>query len=294
MSENKRAQVAKIPISAIVLTYNEEKNIEKCLDSVVNWADEIIVVDSFSNDNTLEIANKFTSKIYQNKYDGHPQQWQWTLDNVSSRNDWIFAIDADFIVTDSLWEDLQKKLESSKSTFSGFYIRHKQIFKGRPILHGGIYPNYWLRVFKKNEVWIDKDELVDVHFYVDGKTEKIEYDVEEINCKDDSISFWIQKQNSFARKHAIEEIKRREKTFESPDKISYFGNPNQRKLFLKSIWYKLPLYWRPFMYFFYRYFLRGGFLDGKEGFIYHFTQGFLYRMLVDINIDEILNQAKKI
>jgi glycosyltransferase involved in cell wall biosynthesis len=284
----------RISISAIILTYNEEKNIEKCLHSISSWADEIIVVDSFSTDNTLEIVKKFTNKIYQNRYDGHPQQWKWTLDNVQIHNDWIFAIDADFVVTCDLWRELSKRLFRADGDVSGFYVRHKEVFKGRPILHGGVYPSYWLRIFKKERVKIDENALVDVHFYVNGKTEKIEYDVEERNYKDDSIFFWIQKQNNFAKRQAVEELKRKDKLFRSPEQPSFFGSPVQKKLFLKSIWYKLPLYCRPFIYYFYRYFLRGGFLDGKEGFVYHFTQGFLYRMLVDINIDEILNQEKKL
>lgn len=102
----------RLPISAVILTHNEEKNIEKCLISISDWAHEIIIVDSFSTDRTLDIIKKHTDKVYQNKYDGHPQQWQWTLDNVSIQNDWIFAIDADFIVTKELWGKLAKRLHN--------------------------------------------------------------------------------------------------------------------------------------------------------------------------------------
>jgi glycosyltransferase involved in cell wall biosynthesis len=282
----------KLPISAIILTYNEELNIKKCLDSVLDWADEIIIVDSYSTDKTLEIAKLYTEKIYQNKYDGHPQQWQWTLKNVPIKNEWVFAIDADFIITEELWKEIAIKFAELNEEISGFYVRHKEVFKARPILHGGVYPSYWLRIFKKDKVRIDENELVDVHFYVNGRTENLEFDLIEQNYKDENIFFWIEKQNKFAKRHAIEEINRRDKMLNWPVKPNIFGSPGQRKLFFKNIYYKLPLYVRPFLYLFYRYILKLGFLDGKEGFIYHFTQGFFYRMLVDINIDEILSQRK--
>jgi glycosyltransferase involved in cell wall biosynthesis len=267
-----------LPITAIILTYNEERNLPKCLDSIAGRAAEIIVVDSFSTDATVRIANERADKVVQNAYEGHPQQWHWTLSNVAMSHEWIFAIDADFVVTDG--------------EVAGFYVRHMEIFRGRRISHGGVYPNHWLRIFRKSKVRIDLNERVDVHFYVEGRVDRIEFDVEEQNYKDDDIFFWIQKQNNFAKKHAVEELDRKNQAVAAPAPTRLFGTPDERKLFLKQVWYRLPLYVRPFIYFFYRYFLRLGFLDGKQGFVYHFTQGFLYRLLVDINIDEILRRSK--
>ncbi|MGZ5106119.1 MAG: glycosyltransferase family 2 protein [Usitatibacter sp.] len=280
---------APLPITAIVLTYNEERNLPKCLDSIAGRAGEIIVVDSFSTDATLQIARDHAAKVIQHEYAGHPQQWQWTLSNVSASHEWIFAIDADFVVTEGLWDDLAKKLAAGGA--DGFYVRHREIFRGRRISYGGVYPNHWLRIFRKDKVRIDLDERVDIHFYVDGRIDRIEFDVEEQNYKDDNIFFWIQKQNTFAKKHALEELDRKERNAALPVPPRFFGTPDQRKLRLKQVWYRLPLYLRPFIYFFYRYVLRLGFLDGKQGFVYHFTQGFLYRLLVDINIDEIRNAS---
>jgi len=138
---------------------------------------EIIIVDSFSMDKTLEIARKFTNTIYQHKYEGHPQQWQWILNNISIQNNWIFAIDADFIITKELLAEINKRFNCLDEEISGFYVRHKEVFKGRAILHGGIYPSYWMRIFRKDRVNIDINELVDVHFFVNGKTENLEFDI---------------------------------------------------------------------------------------------------------------------
>ncbi|MBA7603147.1 hypothetical protein ES703_10251 [subsurface metagenome] len=283
----------KVPISVIILTYNEEENIEKCLKSIYGWVNEVLIVDSYSTDKTLELAKKYIDKIYQHKFDGHTQQWQWALNNLPIKSDWIFALDADFIVTEELWKEVSRRFDNVNKEVVGFYVRRKEIFKGRAILHGGVYPNYRLIIFKKNQVRFDENELVDAHFYVGGKVEKLEFDVIEQNSKDNSIFFWIEKQNKYARRQAIEEIRRKNDKLDHPIKMSIFGTPDQRKLFLKNVWYRFPLYIRPFIYFFYRYILKLGILDGKEGFIYHFTQCFLYRMLVDINIDEILSYKKK-
>ena len=281
---------APLPVTAIVLTYNEERNLPKCLDSIAGCAAEIIVVDSYSSDATLEIAARYGAKIVQHPYEGHPQQWDWTLSNVDTAHEWVFAIDADFVVTRELWDDLRRRLSVPGPDVDGFYVRHREIFRGRRISHGGTYPSYWLRLFRRNRVKIDLGELVDIHFYVDGRSGRIEFDVEEQNYKDDDIFFWIGKQNAFARKHAREELARKAGKLSPVVRPDFFGTPDQRKLFLKSIWYRLPLYVRPFIYFFYRYVVRLGFLDGRQGFVYHFTQGFLYRLLVDINIEEILKE----
>lgn len=282
-----------LPITAVILTFNEEKNLPKCLESIVGHVAEIIVVDSFSVDATIQIAETYTQIIVQHEYGGHPQQWHWTLSNVAISYEWVFALDADFVVTQGIWDELGRKLSDKCDDVNGFYVRHREIFRGRRISYGGVYPNYWLRVFRKRKVKVDINELVDIHFYVDGKVDRIEFDVEEQNCKDDDIYFWIQKQNSFARRQAQEELERKRTPVAMLARPRLFGTPDQRKLFLKMIWYRLPLYVRPFIYFFYRYVLRFGFLDGREGFVYHFTQGFLYRLLVDINIEEILSKSKQ-
>lgn len=281
----------KIALSAIILCRNEQKNIENCLKSIKDLCNEIIIVDSFSRDSTLEIVKKYTNIVYQHNYESHPQQWIWILNNINTKNEWIFALDADFVVTEKLKHILRRIPFTSDHRVDGYYVRHKQIFRGRWIKYGGCYPAYWLRIFKRSKVKVDEEELVDVHFYIEGITEKLECDIIEDNKNEYNISFWIYKQNRFSSRYAREEIAYRKKGKIFLTKPNLFGMPNQRILFLKMIWYKLPLYLRPFLYFFYRYFIRLGFLDGKQGFIYHFLQGFWYRFLVDIKIDKIESGA---
>lgn len=280
-----------VPISVVVMTYNEEVNIERCLKSIVDWADDIYIVDSFSTDATEAICKQYTNRFFQNHYISHPVQWDWALNNLPFEHEWIFAVDADFVVTDALKMALSRLIPTLNTSVSGIYVRHRQIFRGRFLKRGTMYPRYWLRLFRRGTVFTDDSDLVDLHFYVKGDVVKVEYDVIEDNVKERNLEFWVSKQIRFAQRAAIEEIKRRESLDLSPVVPKLFGTPDQRTLWLKTKWYFFPLYWRAIFYFAYRYIIRLGFLDGKEGFLYHFTQALVYRLMVDARIEE-LNRDK--
>ena len=280
----------KLPISCIILTYNEEKNILKCLQSLYSWIGEIIIVDSFSQDKTIEIAKQFTDKIYQNPFTTHVEQWIWAFNNVELNYEWCLALDADQVVSCELKKELIELFKNLPEGIDGFYIKRRQIFRGRWIRFGGYYPKYLLRLFKIKKVFCDENELVDKHFYVKGKTAKLENDLIEENLKENDISFWLKKHINYVELLVKEELiyKKNKKRLVKP---SLFGSPEERIFWLKDIYYHLPLYIRAFLYFFYRYILLLGFLDGKEGFLFHFLQGLWYRLIVDIKIEE-LNRAK--
>jgi glycosyltransferase involved in cell wall biosynthesis len=274
-------------ISVVVTTFNEEVNLDQCLKTVTGWAKEIFVVDSFSNDRTEEIARRYTRQFVQHQYENHPAQWDWALKHLPLTTGWVFALDADFRVTEELKQALSTTIPTLRETTTGIYVRHRQLFRGRFIRNGTMYPRYWLRLFRPGSVFIDKSDLVDLHFYVNGKTMNIEHDIIEDNLKERNLSFWITKQVHFAERAAVEEVGRRRSGEAAPVRPSLLGTPDQRTLWLKSHWYYLPLYWRSVAYFLYRYFIRLGFLDGREGFLYHFTQALLYRIMVDARIEEL-------
>lgn len=280
--------IQKLPVSVVVLAYNEESNLERCLQSVRGHAGEIVVVDSFSTDGTLDIARRYTEKIHQHLYQGHPQQWQWTLSHVPFDFDWILAVDADFLVTPALWHAIGEALLDNDAGINGYFVRHRQIFRGRFLRHGALYPRYWLRLFRHRAVRVDLAELVDVHFYVQPPVGRLEHDVIEDNVKDRDLAFWIRKQLRFAERQAVEELRRLGGAGTEPAAPPrLLGSPDQRILRLKQMWRRLPRYLRPFLLFGYRYVIRLGFLDGKEGFLYHFTQALLYRLAVDVRMEEL-------
>lgn len=280
-----------VRVSAFILTKNEEKNLDSCLESLAGWCTDIHIVDSFSTDRTLEIAALRGAHIHQNRFEGHTKQRAWALRNVPFANEWVLALDADHRVTPELREELIARFANPPADVVGFFICRRQIFRGRWIRFGGYYPKYQLKLFRHSQAFLDDHEF-DYRFYVNGKTAKLKHDIVESNENEWGISFFIEKHNRFATELATEEIQRARGSLEYLSKTSFFGNPDQRILWLKLRWNSLPRFVRPFLLFIYRYFLRLGFLDGKEGFIFHFLQSLWFRLLVDIRREEMEAQSE--
>jgi len=280
----------KTPLTCIVLTYNEEKNIRRCLESVYGWAEEIIVVDSFSTDSTVSIAREFTDKVFQHEFSTHTRQWNWVFSNLDISCDWCLVLDADQHLSLGLCEEISSNLKKQEPGINGYYLIRKEIFLGKWIRFGGYYPKYLLKLFKPSLATCDESELVDHRFYVSGQTRKLKaYFIEE-NKKEETIDFWLEKHLRYAALKA-EEIIERNKGARWLTRPSLFGNPDQRTLWLTDVYNGLPLCIRPALYFCWRYFFLLGFLDGRIGFLFHFLQGFWYRQMIDLNIRRIKREA---
>ncbi|HLG14342.1 MAG TPA: glycosyltransferase family 2 protein [Blastocatellia bacterium] len=274
-------------LTLLVLTCNEESNLAVCLDSVEGWAAAIVVVDSGSTDRTVEIAAAHGAIIVSHRFDTHARQWNWALANAPLSTEWILALDADQRVTPELREEISRAISEASEGISGFYVRRRQIFRGQWIKHGGYYPKYLLKLFRRGEAWADESDLVDHHFRVKGNVGRLSNDIVEDNRNESDVTAWIEKHNRYASLQAIEEFRTALARRSAAPCTLQRGSPDQRVAMLKRLWSRLPLYFRPFAYFFYRYFLRFGFLDGKEGLVFHFLQGLWYRLLVDIKLDEL-------
>jgi glycosyltransferase involved in cell wall biosynthesis len=267
---------------------------------VRDWALEIFVVDSGSTDGTQELARSFGAHVFEHAFESHALQWEWAMRNLPGRGEWVLGLDADQSISPALAKEIQagfiEKDEKGGARFSdtdGLFICRRQIFRGKWIRHGGYYPKYLLKLFRPARVTFDKNDLVDHHFHAVGATAKLRHDLIERNRKEDDISFWIAKHNVYARKLAAEEFLRRQGLRPDPIRAAWFGNPDQRTLKMKMLWLRMPLYVRPFLYFFYRYIVQRGFLDGKEGAIFHFMHAFWYRLLVDIHLDGMLRDKSE-
>jgi glycosyltransferase involved in cell wall biosynthesis len=274
-----------VALSAFILTRNEERNLPDCLKSLAGWCADIHLVDSFSTDRTLDIARQYGAVIHQHVFEGHTKQRTWALRNLPFQHEWVLALDADHRVTPELRDELRRVFAHPPEDMDGFYVHRRQIFRGRWIRHGGFY-KYQLKLFKHAKAFLDDHEF-DYRFYVAGRTAKLRHDILEANQNEWQISFFIEKHNRFASELAQEEIQRIHGRLSYLTKLTPFGNPDQRTLWLKARWNAMPLYFRPFALFFYRYFLQLGFLDGKEGFIFHFLQGLWCRLLIDIRREEL-------
>jgi len=282
----------KLPISVIILTYNEEKNIEACLKSVYDWVDEIFIVDSYSTDKTLEIAKKYTDKIYQHEFKNYAKQFNWALENLPLKGTWIMRLDADEYVLSELKKELIAKLHNLDENIVGLYIKIRVYCLGRWIKHGDFYPIWLLRIWRKGkgcceERWMDEHIKVN-----DGEYIFLENDFVHKNKK--FLHWWIEKHNGYATREAIDILNLKYGFFkQGVIEGDVAGTQEKRKRWIKEkIYTKIPLFIRPFLYFIYRYLFRLGFLDGKEGLIWHFLQGFWYRFLVDAKIYEIEKKSK--
>ena len=272
----------KLPISIIVLTLNEEINLHYCLESIKGYADEIIIVDSYSTDKTLEIAKKYSAKIVQHKFINQDQQFNWALDNVDIKNEWVFRLDADERVTPELWKELEEKLSETPNEVTGFYIKRRVYFMGRWIKHGGYYPTWILRLFRKGKARSEEREMDEHIVLLEGRADKLKHDFIDDNQK--NLESWISKHNNFSTREARERIK---KASDSEYQTSGMEGQVMRKRWLKErLYLKLPLFYRAFLYFTYRYVFRLGFLDGKEGLVFHFLQGCWHQFLIDAKIYE--------
>jgi glycosyltransferase involved in cell wall biosynthesis len=290
-------------LTVVVLTFNEESNLPACLASVAGWAESIVVVDSGSTDKTLEIARHYGATVLTNPFDTHARQWRWALDHLSDvpssgGHEWVLGLDSDQRLTPELADEIAAWLRPdsappSLEAIDGFYLNRRHIFRGRWIRFGGCYPKYLLKLFRRQKVFFDDNDLVDHHFYVPGQVQRFRHDLIEQNRKEEDISFWIQKHVRYARSLAEEQFRRMSGEAPLPGNLrpSLFGTPDQRVLWLKARWFRLPLYVRPILYFVYRFFFRLGILDGKQGFEFHFLHALWFRLLVDINLDQ-LRQAK--
>lgn len=275
-------------LAVVILTFNEELNLPKCLESIKNLDAKIFIIDSFSTDATEQIAMKYGAEFIANKFETHTKQWKFALTQLPDDIDWVLGLDADQTITTELSDELIKLFNpNNKISNSGYYIRRRNYFLGKWIRFGGYQNRYLLKLFKKSDVFLDESELMDHHFYVNGTTSKLKSDMIENNLKED-LPFWKNKHIKYAKLQAKEEYERL-----ITNKGSLFGNQDSRRLYFKNIWNTLPLFIRPIIYFLYRYILQGGFLDGIVGTKFHYLQAYWYRRTVDENIFEMYSTSKK-
>ncbi len=279
-------------ISVLILTYNEEKHIKRCIKSLLPLTNRIFVVDSYSTDNTVEIAESLGAKIYQNKWKNYASQFQWGLDNCPINTEWVMRMDADEYLLPSLAKEIKEKLDFLPEDINGIYIKRRVKFLGKWIRYGGYYPIWLLRIWKYKEGKIE-ERWMDEHIKLENpKTVKFENDIVDENLN--NLTAWTNKHNNYATREAVD-LLNYIYNFKIYDEIEpdIFGTQEQRKRWFKIKYAKMPLFVRPFIYFMYRYFFKLGFLDGKEGLIWHFLQGGWYRFLVDAKIYEIYHYAGK-
>lgn len=277
-----------LDLSVIILTKDEELHIQRCIENIYDIAKDIFIIDSFSTDRTLEIARKYPKvKILQNKWENnYATQFNWGLDNAPISTEWILRLDADEYLLPELVEELTQKLPNVEEDISGLVLNRRHIFMDK-WMKGGIYPVKLLRIFRRNKGRCEQ-RLMDEHIKLsEGRTMELENDFCDHNLN--NLSWFCNKHINYAVREAAELLDLEFGFIKNGEKDDTQGISEQAvaKRKKKHSYAKKPLFWRSTAYFLYRYFLKGGWKDGKEGFIFTFIQGWWYRTLVDAKILEI-------
>jgi glycosyltransferase involved in cell wall biosynthesis len=256
-------------VTVIILTYNEEENIARAIQNTIGWAKEVIVLDSFSSDDTIEIAEAKGAKIVQRKFDNYSSQRNYAIQEIKLETDWILFLDADEYLSEELKVEITSVLKNPKA--DGYYLKRRFYFNGKWIRWGGYYPTWILRLFRKDKGLFQRE--INEHLVLNGITGKLNNYFADDNQK--PMRFWWKKHIEYAQQEAQSLYQGKLDKLQ----LNLWGSQADRKLWIRyRIWNKLPVFLRPFIYYFYRYIFRFGFLDG---FIFHFYHGLVYYLIID-------------
>ncbi len=267
-------------ITIIILTYNDEVQIEACLRSSFALTNDVIVIDSFSTDKTKEICEKFGAKFYLHPFENQAKQFNWAIDNIEINNDWVLRLDSDEIIPLKLREEIINTIIKNPKVHA-YSINKRMYWMGKRLRFGGM-THYITRLFKFGSARYE--EKTEEHLIVEGQTAKLKNYFFEYNRKN-NLEYFTDKHLKTA-KGELEEIFDQKKNTDGivPD---LFGNDVQRTRWLKlNIYESTPLFFRPFIYFLFRYFLQLGVLDGIPGLTFHILQAFWYRFYIDALVYE--------
>jgi glycosyltransferase involved in cell wall biosynthesis len=260
------------PVSILVPTLDEELNLPDCLDSVA-WADEVFVVDSYSRDRTVEVAQKRGARVVQHPFESYSRQKNWALDTLPFRNDWVMILDADERVTPELRFEIESILPDAAC--AGYYLNRRVIFLGTWIRHAGWYPNWNLRLFRHQLGRYDGREVHE-HVVLNGPVGYLRRDLVHRDRR--GLEAFVARHNRYS---TLEASARFKAECDAPDRarlpVSLLASSVQRKRFLRErVWPSVPV--KPLVLFAYMYVLRRGFLDGRAGLalcVFHAFQEFM-------------------
>ncbi|MDB9839767.1 glycosyltransferase family 2 protein [Planktomarina temperata] len=282
----------KSKIIVIILTKNEERHLERAILSVKSFANKILVIDSGSEDKTVQIAKKLGAQVISNPWVNYSTQFNFALQKVDNKYDWAFRLDADEYVTDQLQSQILDSIDHVQQNINGIYISRFMNFIGAPVKYGGLFPLHVLRIFRPRSGKCET-RWMDEHILVDGSTTKFNGAIIDDNLN--SLSWWIDKHNGYASREALDILNKEYKIFAQDNLVSIErGSQASKKRWIKTnIYLKLPKGIRSFVYFLYRYIFRLGFLDNHQGRKFHILQGLWYRYLVDCKVQETQEYMRK-
>ena len=278
--------MSNISIAAIILTYNEEIHLKRCLESLKSVCNDIVIVDSFSNDNTELIAKNYKVRFFQNNWVNYSNQFNWGIENTNIKSDWILRIDADEYLSDELIYNLNNTISKVDYSVNGITLNRLMYFMGKPVKKGGMYPISHLRIWRNGFAYCEHKWMDERIILKSGSFLHVVGDLIDHNLND--ITWWINKHNHYATREVIDYLNS-VYHFYDEKKLSIKSASKRRNM--KTKYNNMPLLLRPFIFFMYRYFFQLGIIEGKRGFIWSILQCFWYRFLIDVKIVEVYNRA---
>ena len=271
-----------MPVSILILTLNEEQNLSACLDAIA-WCDDIVIIDSFSSDHTMEIAGQTNARIFQRKFDNFAGQRNFALENIDFKHEWTFHLDADEIFTEALHGEIEQAI--ANPAFDAWHVPSKMMFLGKWLRYSGMYPSYQVRLTRGP----------DFRFKQVGHGQKADTAPEKIGTLTEpylhysfskGLNDWFEKHNRYSSDEAEAAVAHR--LDGRLDCGGLFSNDHsRRRLAMRALVFRLPF--RPLLRFLYMYVIRLGFLDGVAGFTYCRLMA-TYEFMITCKIREIRNR----
>ena len=272
---------SKAPVSVLICTKNEERNLSACLDSVA-WAADPVVLDSFSDDRTVDIARERGARVVQRAFDNFSAHKNWALEHIDFRHDWVLIVDADERVTPDLAGEIAA-LVNGAPPHNGYYLARQNWFAGVWMRHGGWYPDWNLRLLHRGRGRYEP-RLVHEHVILDGPPGYLHHHLVHDDYK--GIERYFERHNVYSSLEAVEAYR----TLTAPDRprglpAMLWAQGPARRRFLKNLAYRyLPA--RALMKFIYMYFIKLGFLDGRLGFRFCLLHTF-YDYQISLKLEEL-------
>lgn len=276
--------MTRLPVTFVIPTRNEERNLRATLSLIADWAGQVVVLDSLSEDRTLQIAREFGVQIVQRKFDNFAAHKNWALDNLTLENQWIFLLDADERVSPALRDEIAEVIATD--VCDGYYVARMNHFMGRWVRHCGMYPDFNLRLFK-HRLGRYEDRLVHEHVILNGRAGYLKNPLDHNDFK--GLERWFDRHNTYSSMEALEVRALLDGPQTSRISGHLFKRGPQRRRFLKEFAYRyLPF--RSLFVFCWMYFVQLGFLDGRLGFRYSFLRAFL-EYQITLKLEEIRTDA---
>lgn len=278
---------APLSITAIILSYNEELHIRRCIERLRPLCERIVVIDSYSTDNTVEIARELGAEVFQNPFRSHADQFDWGMTQAAVTSDWTLRVDCDEYLEPEAQAEIRAVLTSLPDRVTGIDLRLKVYFRGKWIRWGGYYQTNLMRLWRTGKAEIERRWMDERMLLLEGDRIWLRQgNLVDENLND--IGWWVTKHNGYATKHMIHFLNIEHRLFSADERLGESKRLSDRwKQYSKNNLYaKCPLYLRAFLYFVLRYFVKLGFIDGRRGFLWHFMQAFWYQTLIDAKIDE--------